>query len=191
MIKKAEKTDADDLKTPGSRSKKSSTSCATGSSCGHTEHCQKGSRLHSCQNGFTAPLYKWRSCIAIRWRHSCFAREPFWPVAADTPQRLSIHERTPLPSPSLSLCCIANQLGLSGDQIKQLTAIQEKSNADAKAVLTDEQRIKLGTVTKGWKPMSMDHCWDLDEPISHSVAPQAVRTVLPLVSVGERRRVCI
>ena len=54
-----------------------------------------------------------------------------------------------------------NQLELSGDQIKQLTAIQEKSNTDAKAVLTDEQRTKLGTVTKGWKTMSMDQCWTL------------------------------
>lgn len=63
-----------------------------------------------------------------------------------------------------SIAALQNQLGLSGDQIKQLTAIQEKSNADAKAVLTDEQRTKLGTVTKGWKPMSMDHCWTLMNP---------------------------
>ncbi len=65
------------------------------------------------------------------------------------------------PDSPTSIAALQNQLGLSGDQIKQLTAIQEKSNTDAKAVLTDEQRTKLATVTKGWKPMSMDHCWTL------------------------------
>ena len=65
------------------------------------------------------------------------------------------------PDSPTSIIALQNQLGLSGDQIKQLTAIQEKSNTDAKAVLTDEQRTKLGTVTKGWKTMSMDQCWTL------------------------------
>jgi hypothetical protein len=65
------------------------------------------------------------------------------------------------PDSPMSIVALQNQLGLSGDQIKQLTAIQEKSNTDAKAVLTDEQRSKLGTVTKGWGPMSMNHCWNL------------------------------
>ena len=65
------------------------------------------------------------------------------------------------PESPMSIVAFQNQLGLSADQIKQLTAIQEKSNTDAKAVLTDEQRTKLDTVTKGWRAMSMDHCWNL------------------------------
>jgi hypothetical protein len=65
------------------------------------------------------------------------------------------------PDSPTSIVALQNQLGLSGDQIKQLTSIQEKSNTDAKAVLTDEQRTKLATITKGWKPISMDRCWTL------------------------------
>jgi hypothetical protein len=65
------------------------------------------------------------------------------------------------PHSPMSIAALQNQLGLSADQIKQLTAIQEKSDTDARAVLTDEQRTKLASVTKGWKPMSMDHCWTL------------------------------
>jgi hypothetical protein len=68
------------------------------------------------------------------------------------------------PDSPMSIAAFQNQLGLSGDQIKQLTAIQEKANTDAKAVLTDEQRTKLGTATKRWKPMSMDHCWTVMNP---------------------------
>jgi hypothetical protein len=65
------------------------------------------------------------------------------------------------PDSPMGIAALQNQLGLSADQIKQLTAIQEKSNTDAKALLTDEQRTKLGAVTKGRKTMSMDHCWTL------------------------------
>jgi hypothetical protein len=65
------------------------------------------------------------------------------------------------PDSPMSIAALQNELGLSGDQIKQLTSVQEKANADAKAILTDDQRAKLGTATKGWKPMTMYHCWDL------------------------------
>ena len=57
--------------------------------------------------------------MAMRWRHSCFAREPFWPVAADTLQRLSIHERFAFLKNSFSLSelkkCGGHKLGKTGD----------------------------------------------------------------------------
>lgn len=61
----------------------------------------------------------------------------------------------------MSIVALQDEVGLSNDQVKQLTSIQEKANSEAKAVLTEEQRAKLSTVTKGWKPMSMSRCWNL------------------------------
>jgi hypothetical protein len=78
---------------------------------------------------------------------------------------------------------LLNQLGLSGDQIKQLTSIQEKSNTDAKAVLTDEQRTKLATINQELETNVHGSLLDLDEPISHSVAVQAA----VLFAVSESR----
>ena len=54
-----------------------------------------------------------------------------------------------------------DELGLSNSQADQLKAIEERAIADAKAVLSDEQTTKLARATKGWRPMSMNQCWNL------------------------------
>lgn len=64
-------------------------------------------------------------------------------------------QTTVYPDSPMSIVALQDEVGLSKEQIQQLTSIQEKANSDAKAVLTEEQRAKLGTVTKSWKPMSM------------------------------------
>ena len=64
------------------------------------------------------------------------------------------------PDSPMSIVALQDEVGLSKDQIKQLTSIQERANSDAKAVLNEEQRAKLVTVTKRWKPMSMSQCWN-------------------------------
>jgi hypothetical protein len=70
-------------------------------------------------------------------------------------------QTTVYPDSPMSIIALQDEVGLSKDQIKQLTSIQERANSDAKVVLTEEQPAKLGTVTKGWKPMSMSRCWNL------------------------------
>ena len=65
------------------------------------------------------------------------------------------------PDSPMSIVALQDEVGLSNDQVKQLTSIQERANSEAKAVLTQEQRANLATVTKGWKPMSMSRCWNL------------------------------
>ena len=65
------------------------------------------------------------------------------------------------PDSPMSIVALQDEVGLSNDQVKQLTSIQERANSEAKAVLTQEQRAQLANVTKGWKPMSMSRCWNL------------------------------
>ena len=70
-------------------------------------------------------------------------------------------QTTVYPDSPMSIVALQDEVGLSRDQIQQLTSIQERANSDAKAVLTEEQRAKLGSVTKRWKPMSMSQCWNM------------------------------
>ena len=65
------------------------------------------------------------------------------------------------PGNPLSILAWKDELGLSNSQAAQLKAIEERAIADAKAVLSDEQTTKLARVTKGWRPMSMNQCWNL------------------------------
>jgi len=60
------------------------------------------------------------------------------------------------PSSPMSILAWKDELGLSDSQASQLKAVEERAIAEAKAVLTNEQRIKLANMTKGWKPMSID-----------------------------------
>jgi hypothetical protein len=68
------------------------------------------------------------------------------------------------PESPTSIVAWKNELGLSDIQAGQLKAIEERAIADAKAALTDEQKAKLATLTKGLSPMSMDHCWTMINP---------------------------
>lgn len=70
-------------------------------------------------------------------------------------------QTTVYPDSPMSIVALQDEVGLSKDQIRQLTSIQERANSDAKDVLTEEQRAKLSSVTKSWKPMSMSRCWNL------------------------------
>jgi hypothetical protein len=65
------------------------------------------------------------------------------------------------PGDPMSILAWEDELGLSNSQADQLKAIEEKAIAEARAVLSDEQKAKLARVTKGWRPMSMNRCWDL------------------------------
>jgi hypothetical protein len=65
------------------------------------------------------------------------------------------------PGDPMSILAWKDELDLSDSQADQLKAIDERAIADAKAVLSDEQKTKLARVTKGWKPMSMNQCWNL------------------------------
>jgi hypothetical protein len=65
------------------------------------------------------------------------------------------------PDDPMSILAWKDELDLSDSQADQLKAIDERAIADAKAVLSDEQKTKLARVTKGWKPMSMNQCWNL------------------------------
>ena len=65
------------------------------------------------------------------------------------------------PGNPLSILAWKDELGLSNSQADQLKAIEERAISDAKAVLSDEQTTKLARVTKGWRPMSMNQCWNL------------------------------
>ena len=65
------------------------------------------------------------------------------------------------PGNPMSILAWKDELGLSNSQADQLKAIEERAIADAKAVLSDEQTTKLTRVTKGWRPMSMNQCWNL------------------------------
>jgi hypothetical protein len=65
------------------------------------------------------------------------------------------------PESPMSILAWKDQLGLSESQAGQLKAIEERAIADAKAVLSDQQKDKLASITKGWRPMSMGYCWNL------------------------------
>lgn len=65
------------------------------------------------------------------------------------------------PGDPMSIVAWEEELGLSNSQTDQLKAIEERAIADARAVLSDEQKTKLGRLTKGWRRMSMNQCWNL------------------------------
>jgi hypothetical protein len=62
------------------------------------------------------------------------------------------------PDSASSILALKEQLDLSEKQTKELIAIQEKANAEAKRVLTEEQGKKFEALTKDWKPQSMMQC---------------------------------
>ncbi|WP_298271132.1 hypothetical protein [Geobacter sp.] len=64
--------------------------------------------------------------------------------------------QTPItPRSPASLLAMKESLKLSDDQVQKLKELEEKTNAEALRLLTEEQRASFTAMTKGWKPMSM------------------------------------
>lgn len=69
------------------------------------------------------------------------------------------------PDSPMSIVALQDEVGLSNDQVKQLTSIQERANSDAKAVLTQEQRAKLGNRYEELETNVYVPMLEFDEPI--------------------------
>ncbi len=59
------------------------------------------------------------------------------------------------PGSTASLLVMNGSLKLTDEQMNRLKAIEDKANAEASQVLTEEQLKIFDAVTKEWKPMSM------------------------------------
>jgi len=62
------------------------------------------------------------------------------------------------PHSPASIVAWKDQLGLNDAQTSQLQAIQDKAVRDAEAVLNEDQRNKLNSLTAGWNPQTPMQC---------------------------------